>query len=131
MSRRANVWPLGALVAVVALAGCDPIWGVHAQLRDPASRPIADATLAVACGPGNAQRDVWVDHSRHDGAADVGSIGAAFPPGCDVYVAKPGYETIRIPYRTLCAGDASHCERVFALDLVLRPTSAAPPPASW
>jgi hypothetical protein len=31
------------------VAACDPMWGVRVQLRDPANRPIQDATLALAC----------------------------------------------------------------------------------
>ena len=109
-----------AAIVLVLLAGCDPIWNVKAQLRDPSSRPIADATLAVACRDDS----LWHGHAERSdaqGVASVGDLGGRFPVGCDVFVAKPGFRTHRIRYYDLCPNGADHCDRVFAFDLVLVP----------
>ncbi len=114
---------LASLVLLVALVGaCDPIWGARVTLRDPADRPVEDATLAVACPDGGIYygRDMAVRTLR-DGTGFVGSIGGVFPVGCDVFVAKPGYRTQQIRYRELCPDGPDHCERVFHFDLVLEP----------
>lgn len=111
-----------AALAFVVLAACDPVWGARVALRDVANRPVDSATLAVACpdatdlGGGN-----LAVRTRRDGTATVAQLGGRFPPGCDVFVAKPGYRTHRIPYRALCPDGPEHCDRVFAFDLVLEP----------
>jgi hypothetical protein len=115
-------------LAVLVLAGCDPIWSFQVDVRSPADRPIAGATLAVACPPGTRP---WA--ARHAAATDaageaqVGDIGGQFPPGCDVYVVKPGYRTRRIRYSDLCPGGEDSCPRSFAFDLVLEPEA----PTIW
>jgi hypothetical protein len=48
-------------------------------------------------------------------------MGGSFPIGCDVYIAKPGYQTQRIRYRDICPGEPGDCDRGFAFDLVLQP----------
>lgn len=106
-------------VLLVLLAGCDPIWGAHVKLRDPANRPVEGATVAVACREANI--NYAAAKTDADGVAQAGGLGTQFPPGCDVYVAKPGYRTQRIPYRDICPGNPSDCERVFHWDLILEP----------
>ena len=103
------------------LAGCDPIWGVRATLHDPMDRPISEATIAVACPDGSHSWGTMVARSAADGTVQVGGLGSIFPPGCDLYVAKPGYRTHHIRYRDLCPGGPDSCERVFSYELVLVP----------
>jgi hypothetical protein len=91
------------------------------SLRDPSSRPIEDATLAVACLDGQYRSSNMSIRTKRDGTAFVGSIGGQFPVGCDVFVAKPGYRTHQIKYRDLCPSGPDHCDRVFQFDLVLEP----------
>ena len=109
-----------AAVLLVALAGCDPIWGVNVRVQHPGRGPIEDATVAVACAEGAFGGQMAV-RTTPDGSAHVGGLGHVFPVGCDVYVAKPGFETQRIRYRDLCPNGPEDCERVFAFDLVLLP----------
>ena len=105
-----------------ALAACDPAWGARVTLRDPADHPIENATLAVACSDGEAfQGSTMSVRTKRDGTAAVAQIGGRFPPGCDVFVAKPGYRTHHIPYRALCPDGSQHCDRMFSFDLVLEP----------
>ena len=108
------------LLICLAAAGCDPIWSVHATLRDPGSRRIEGATLAVAC-PDGAPYAGLAARSKRDGVVQVGSLGTVFPFGCDIFVARPGYRTQRIRYRDLCPDGPEHCDRVFDFDLVLEP----------
>lgn len=109
-----------AAALLVVLAACDPIWGVNARVRDPSDRLLDDVTVAVACeGPTFAQGAVA--RTLGDGVVRVGGMGSTFPPGCDVYVAKPGYRTQWIRYRDLCPQGPSSCDRYFELDLVLEP----------
>lgn len=103
-----------------ALAGCDPFWGVNATLHDPMDRPVGEATLAVAC-PDGSRYGAGAARSAPDGTVHVGGLGNVFPPGCDLYVAKPGYQTHHIRYRDLCPGGPDNCERVFSYELVLVP----------
>jgi hypothetical protein len=107
--------------AMLVLAACDPVWGVQATLHDPADRPIADATIAVACADGSSRYGTMAARSAADGTVWVGGLGTVFPPGCDVYVAKPGFRTQHIRYRDLCPGGAGHCDRAFSYELVLVP----------
>ena len=111
-----------ALLVLVGVAACDPIWSVHTTLRDPANQPIEGATLAVACDGQPAERAIGMSvRSDRDGIAHVSGLGNLFPVGCDVFVAKPGYRTQRIRYRDLCPTEPGDCERVVGLDLVLEP----------
>lgn len=115
-----------ALVCFVVLGACDPIWAVNARVRDTRNQPIEDATVAVSCpdGTGYAGADVAV-RSDKLGAARLGGLGTMFPPGCDVFIAKPGFRTQRIRYADICPRGANHCDRVVSYDLVLE--HAAPP----
>jgi hypothetical protein len=107
----------------VGLAACDPIWGTSVRLRTPANELVEDATVAVACiddGVGWRAHEMSI-RTTGDGRAWVGNMGTQFPPGCDIYVAKPGFHTIRIRYRDLCPGGADACKRNFHFDLTLVP----------
>jgi len=108
-------------ILLVGLAACDPIWGASVTVRDPANRPIEDATVAVACAADSYVTPELAVRSLPDGQAQVGGLGSQFPVGCDVFVAKPGYRTHRIRYRDLCPNGPTDCERGFAFDLVLEP----------
>ena len=110
-----------AALLVVVLGACDPIWGVNAQLRDVSNRPVEDATLAVACPAGYEYGADMAVHSDKDGRASVGGLGAAFPVGCDIFIAKPGYRTQRVRYGDICPAGPDGCDRVFHYDLVLEP----------
>jgi hypothetical protein len=112
-----------AALLLVALAGCDPVWGVNVNVQHPGRRPVEDATVAVACSEGVVASGSTMIKTAPDGRAYLGGIGSMFPVGCDVYVAKPGYETHRIRYRDLCPNGPDSCDRVFAFDLVLVPTT--------
>lgn len=101
------------------LAACDPVWGVNVRLRDPTNQPIEDATLAVACPDGAVHATDMAVRSRATGEAWVGSLGTVWPIGCDIYVAKPGFETLRIRYRELCPDGADHCPRNFSFELAM------------
>ena len=111
-----------AIGLVLALGACDPIWGASVALRDPSDHPIENATLAVACPDGDwYQGSGLAVRSQRDGTASVVRIGNRFPPSCDIYIAKPGFQTHRITYRELCPDGGEHCDRVFHFDLVLEP----------
>ncbi len=111
---------LGLLLFVAA---CDPVWGAKVALRDPTSRAIDDATLAIACNDSTpyAKYSSMSVRSKRDGSAFVGSIGGQFPVGCDIFVAKPGFRTHHIAYRELCPNGPEGCNRYFEFDLVLEP----------
>jgi hypothetical protein len=109
------------LAILLIVAACDPVWNASVRLRDPANRPIEGATLAVACREDAQGFSRGAHRTDTTGAATVGSMGSTFPPGCDVYVAKPGYQTQRIRYRDLCPQGPDDCERVFDFDLMLEP----------
>ena len=109
-----------AAVLLLALAACDPVWGVTVRAKYPDAVPVGDATVAVACGEGHYAGAMAVK-TRSDGAAYVGAMGGMFPVGCDIFVAKPGFQTHRIRYRDLCPNGPDGCDRVFAFDLVLEP----------
>jgi len=114
------------LVILLAVAACDPIWNVHARLRDPTSRPIVAVTLAVACA--SDQPQIGSDKSQlsdYQGNVEVSGLGAEFPVGCDIYIAKPGFQTERIRYRELCLDGPAGCKRVFDFEMMLVPTSGA------
>jgi hypothetical protein len=110
-----------AAILLVGLAACDPIWGASVTVRDPANRPIENATLAVACAADAYVAPEMAVRSLPTGEAHVGGLGSQFPVGCDVFVAKPGYRTHRIRYRDICPDGPTACDRVFAFDLVLEP----------
>jgi hypothetical protein len=115
-----------AALLLLALAGCDPAWGVNVRIQNPMRAPIENATLALACPESGMTYGNVVVRTTPDGKGHVGGIGGQFPVGCDVYIAKPGYVTHRIRYRDLCPNGPNECEqRVFDFDLVLEPTSMA------
>lgn len=111
------------LVVLIALAGaCDPVWGVNVDLRDPSDRPVAGATVAVACATDSSEASQPLAvRSDTRGEAYVGSLGSRFPVGCDLYIAKRGYQTHRVRYRDLCPSGPERCERGFSFELVLEP----------
>jgi hypothetical protein len=104
---------------LLLLCACDPAWNVHATVRDPQNQPVAGATVAVACPAGIELGAVARTDAR--GSAVVGRMGAEIPPGCDVFVVKPGYRAQRIRYGDLCPAGAGECPRVFSYQLVLEP----------
>jgi hypothetical protein len=108
-------------VLLLALAACEPAWGVNVRVQHPGRMPVEDATVAIACAEGNYASGYMAVRTRPDGSARVGGIGHVFPVGCDVFVAKPGFATQRIRYRDLCPNGPDGCERLFAFDLVLEP----------
>lgn len=112
-----------ALVLLLGLAACDPVWGAKVTLRDPTSHSIDDATLAVACSDSTpyAKYSSMSVKSKRDGTAMVGSIGGQFPVGCDIFVAKPGFRTHHISYHSLCPNGPEGCNRYFEFELVLEP----------
>lgn len=107
---------------LLGLAACDPVWGAKVSLRDPMSRSVDNATVAVACGDDNAAQYASMSvRTKHDGTGFVGSIGGRFPVGCDIFIAKPGFKTHHIAYRELCPNGPEGCDRYFEFDLVLEP----------
>jgi hypothetical protein len=111
-----------ALVLCLFACGCDPIWTVSVEVRDPADRPIPQATVALACAAGDENAPVTaVTRSDEAGASQLGGIGDRLPPECDLFVAKPGYRTERLPYRELCPGESDDCDRTIERPVVLRP----------
>lgn len=107
---------------LACLCACDPIWGVHAQLRDVSNRPVEDATVAIACPEGTYDHGTVVVRSDKAGDAQLGGLGAAFPVSCDIFVAKPGFRTQRIRYGDICPAGPNDCNRVYDYDLVLEPS---------
>jgi|MudIll2142460700_1097286.scaffolds.fasta_scaffold64021_2 hypothetical protein len=110
-----------AAALLLVLAACEPVWGVDVRVHHPGHVPVEHATVAVACAEGQYVSGEVAIRTSPDGKAFVGGIGGAFPVGCDVYVAKPGFQTQRIRYRDLCPNGPEGCERVFQFDLVLEP----------
>jgi hypothetical protein len=110
---------------LLVLAACDPFWGAKVTLRDPTSKAIDDATVAIACvdSPFATYASMAVQ-TKHGGTGVVGSIGSVFPVGCDIYIAKPGFVTQRIEYRQLCPNGPKGCDRYFELDLVMAPLTS-------
>ena len=114
---------LGVVVGLAGcgLAGCDPIWNASVRLRDPANQPVGGATVAVACREGASGFFGRARRTDATGSASVSGMSDQFPPGCDLYVAKPGWRSQRIRYRDLCPGGPEGCDRGFDFDLVLEP----------
>lgn len=110
-----------SVLALGVLAGCDPVWGVNVRVQHPGGVAVEDATVAVACGEGHHAPVQMAARTTPDGKTHIGGIGDAFPVGCDIYVAKPGFETQRIRYVDLCPNGPDGCDRMFAFDLVLVP----------
>lgn len=111
-------WASGVLVM---LAACDPIWQMNARVRDPSSRPVAEAVVVLGCprdpryggtGP--------VAETDTDGVTQVTGMGF-YLPECDVFVVRPGYRTHRIPYAQLCPEGRERCERTARFEVVLEP----------
>jgi len=111
------------LCACTVLAACDPYWSAHVDIRDPANRPVEDATLAVGCSEGTyySNSNYMLVRSTADGHAVVGHVGEVFPVGCDIFVAKPGYRTHRIRYADICHYGPSDCDRAVRFEVVLEP----------
>ncbi len=111
-----------ALLLALGLAACDPFFGASVTLRDPAHRPIDNATVAIACSDGHAYPASGLAvRTKHDGTGRVGSIGGMWPVGCDLFIAKPGFRTHQVRYRELCPDGPDGCKRYFEFDLVLEP----------
>jgi hypothetical protein len=108
------------IALLLLLAACEPVWGVNVRVQHPGRVPIDDATVAVACTDGYYRNGMSV-RTTPEGKAFVGGMGHTFPVGCDVFVAKPGFQTQRIRYHDLCPAGPDNCDRVFAFDLVLSP----------
>ena len=110
---------------VLGLAACDPAWGVHARVRDPSNRALESATLAVACPDSKTvetpMSSSFVMRSDATGAVHVGGMGFGSPVGCDLYVAKPGYRTLRLRYREMCPAGPDKCDSGLDFDFVLEP----------
>lgn len=121
LESRRGVRAIGIAAAIGALAGCDPVWGVDVHVQHPGRAPVDDVTVAVACAEGQYLSDRMAARTGPDGRIRIGGIGGAFPVGCDVYVAKPGWQTVRIRYHDLCPDGPDGCPRTFAFDLVLAP----------
>lgn len=110
-----------ALALSLLAFGCDPIWSISVKVRDPADRPVADATVAVSCAAGEYGPRDAVARTDEAGAAQVGGLGDRLWPKCDLYVARPGYVTKRVPYAELCPSQSDDCDRVISRDVVLAP----------
>ena len=81
-----------AAALLLVLAACEPVWGVDVRVHHPGHVPVEHATVAVACAEGQYVSGEVAIRTSPDGKAFVGGIGGAFPVGCDVYVAKPGFQ---------------------------------------
>jgi hypothetical protein len=106
---------------LVLFAACDPIWQMKARVRDPSSRPVAEAVVVLACpkdpryGGGGP-----VAETDAEGVTHVTGMGFYFPE-CDVLVLRPGYRTYRLPFAELCPGGRERCERTARFEVVLEP----------
>lgn len=116
-----------AILAALLVCGCDPIWSVSVKVRDPASRPVAGATVAVACAAGEYGPRDAVARTDEAGAARVGGLGDRLPPRCDLTVARPGYRTKRVPWAELCPSQSDDCDRVISRDVTLLPEATRSP----
>lgn len=125
--------PAGVIAAalVATAAACDPIWSVEVGVRAPTAAPIADVTVAIMC-PGNERTGGMAIASATDGSgvARVSGMGFRFPYGCDVYLAKVGYETLVIPNAVLCPHGEDRCDRSVRFDRVLAPEASVGSPGS-
>jgi hypothetical protein len=117
-------------IAALTLAGCDPIWRVSVQVRDPSSRPVANAAVMFACRAESGQAPSgWIERTDKDGKAVLGGLGTSIPAGCAVAVARPGYATRSTTFETMCGSTPlADCNRVREESVVLVPL-ASPSPA--
>lgn len=108
-------------LALVLVSACDPIWQVKARVRDPSSRPVAEAVVTLGC-PDDPRFDGEMPAAETDasGVTHVTGMGFSFPE-CDVLILRPGYRTHRIPYAELCPGGRERCERTVYFEVVLEP----------
>lgn len=104
-------------IVLAALAGCCPGWNLAATVRDPSNRRVDNAVVTVACPDGRWQRDVR--YTDPHGIAGLGDLGS-FPEHCDLYIAKPGFRTIKIAYADICTKPKG-CYGDFTFDLILEP----------
>jgi hypothetical protein len=127
VSRRAWL----CLAAAACLAGCDPIWSVTVNVRDPSKRPVENAAVMFACrAPSGEARPGWVSRTDKSGTAKLGGLGSTIPPGCTVAVARPGYTTHTTTFEAMCgAVPLADCERVREENVVLSPLGSPAPPA--
>ncbi len=125
--------PAGLVAAalIATVAACDPIWSVEVGVRAPTHAPIADVTVAFVC-PNDERHAGMAMAAATDGSgvARVSGMGFGFPIGCDVYLAKVGYETLVIPYAALCPQGDGRCDRTVRFDRILAPHAPAPPPGA-
>ena len=108
-------------VALVMLAACDPIWQMKARVRDPSSRPVAEAVVVLGCpkDPRYAGGGLAAETDA-DGVTHLTGMGFSFPE-CDVLVLRPGYRTYRLPFAQLCPEGRERCERTARFEVVLEP----------
>jgi hypothetical protein len=111
-------WVVGALVM---LAACDPIWELKGRVRDPSSRPVAEAVVVLGCPQDHRyQGSGPAVETDADGVTRIGGMGF-YLPECDLFVLRPGYRTSRIPFAQLCPGGRERCERTAQFEVVLEP----------
>ena len=118
--------PAALAVALLCLGACDPYWSVSVAVRDPADRPVPDASVILVCPERPAESRV--ERTGPDGTAALGGMGNALPPRCTVGVARRGYATRRTSFEALCGErPLGECERVRQDRVVLDPIDAPAP----
>jgi hypothetical protein len=106
---------------LVLLAACDPIWQVKTRVRDPGSRPVAEAVVTLGCPKDpRFEGGMPVVETDAEGVTHLTEMGLSFPE-CDLVILRPGYRTYRIPYAQLCPGGRDHCDRSTQFEVVLEP----------
>jgi hypothetical protein len=127
--RRRSLAAIAAIgAALLGLTACDPIWRVSLSVRDPADRPVPDASVIVVCP--ERPHESGVERTAPDGTASLGGMGTSLPPGCTVGIARPGYATRRTSFEAMCRGRATHeCDRVREERVVLEPVTPPAPTA--
>lgn len=115
---RGASWLGGVLVM---LAACDPIWQMKGRVRDPSSRPVAEALVVLGCPKDPRYGGVGpAVETDADGVTRVVGMGFDLPE-CDIFVLRPGYRTARIPFAKLCPEGRERCERTAHFEVVLEP----------
>ncbi|MFT3697019.1 MAG: hypothetical protein QM831_28010 [Kofleriaceae bacterium] len=66
------------------LAGCDPVFLVHADVHDRAGTPVEHARVSFVCPERHLHRDLWTDAR---GRAELGKIGV-FGDECKIVVRR-------------------------------------------
>jgi hypothetical protein len=107
---------------VLALAGCDPVWGLNVSVRSPNGQPLEKTALILTDCPRQNEHDLGTVTQLTDtnGEAGVGGLGTAYPP-CNVTIAKPGYVTQRTSFDQICNGNREDCDRVQTKTITLQP----------